>query len=73
MPKHTWTLPELMALADRMIGYSTTGTFNKHLQLKADCRACGMILAYLLLKEVIAEAIILSGDGDGSPSIVPEQ
>jgi hypothetical protein len=73
VPQRKYTIPELLDLADRMISRGTSDSLNSNLQLlRRDCLSCGMILAHLLLKSVIEEAIILSGD-DGSPPTVPDQ
>jgi hypothetical protein len=66
--KRTWTVPEMLDLADRMIGYGTKESLGP--QVRQDCHSCGMILANLLLKSVIAEAVILAG-GEDSPPTAP--
>jgi len=72
IPQRKYTIPELLDLADRMISRGTSDSLNSNLQLRQDCLSCGMILAHLLLKSVIEEAITLSGD-DSSPPTVPDQ
>jgi hypothetical protein len=42
--KHTWTQPELMELADRMISRGTSVVMNDQKQLQRDCLACGRIV-----------------------------
>jgi hypothetical protein len=67
-----FTVPELLDLADRMIATGTSDvTLKGASQLKQDCLSCGLLLAHLLLKTVISEAIILGGDH--SPPIAPGQ
>jgi hypothetical protein len=65
-----FTVPELLDLADRMIATGTGDvTLKGASQLKQDCLSCGLLLADLLLKTAITEAIILAGDY--SPPIAP--
>jgi hypothetical protein len=67
-----FTVPELLDLADRMIATGASDvTLKDTSQLKQDCLSCGLLLAHLLLKTVISEAIILGGDH--SPPIAPGQ
>jgi hypothetical protein len=71
--RRKFTIPELLDLADRMISRGTSDALKDHPELKADCLACGMLLAHMLLKSVIQEAIILGGCEDNpSPPLVPK-
>jgi hypothetical protein len=71
-PQRKYTVPELLDLADRMIARGTSLVLKEQPALQADSLACGLILANLLLKGVIAEAIILSGNEEGSPPVAPK-
>lgn len=71
MTQRKFTVPELLDLADRMIGRGTNDTLRSNPQLQRDCLASGMILAHMLLKEVIKEAVMLAGSDD-TPPVTPE-
>jgi hypothetical protein len=70
MAARKYSIPELLVLADRMIGRGTSHILKNQPQLQKDCLDCGMLLANLLLKGVIAEAIVLGRTEEGSPPIV---
>ena len=72
MPKHTWTLTELLDLSDRMLSRGTAGTLGDLVEVKVDCQSAGRILSHLLLTEVIKGTIVL-GVRPGSLSIVPRE
>jgi hypothetical protein len=63
------SIPELLDLADRMIGYGNKPSLDEG--VRKDCVSSGMVLANLLLKDAIAEALVL-GDTD-SPPISPDK
>jgi hypothetical protein len=70
--RRKFTIPELLDLADRMISRGTSDTLKDQPELKADCLACGMLLAHMVLRSVIQEAIVLGGSEDNSsPPFVP--
>jgi hypothetical protein len=71
MAPRKYTILELLNLADRMIGRGTSIVLKDQPQLQSDCLSCGLILAHLLLKQVIDEAVILGGE-NGSPSTAPK-
>ena len=70
MTKHTFTVPEILELADRMIGRGTASNLAGDVTVQEDCLAVGRILAHFLLSNKMKETIKLNGGG--SPPTAPE-
>jgi len=54
-----YTLPELMALADRMLGRGVSVVLKDQPELQRDCLIAGRVLAHLLLDGTISQPIEL--------------
>jgi hypothetical protein len=72
--KRIYSIPELLDLADRMIGYSVSGELNdEQATIKKDCHSCGSILAYLIIENVLTGTLTLPGMGEIAQSQVQQR